>query len=165
MSNKTVRSPNFYGRRRGHKLRSGRQKLLGTLLPKLRSGIGSSGVVDVAGLFNPPKKDLWMEVGFGAGEHLAHQACQYPDIGFIGVEPYVNGMATLLAEIKSQNLTNIRLFDDDVRLLLPYLPDQCLGRMFILFSDPWPRGATTDGAYFLEKTLWSLVVVFGPALY
>ena len=139
MSNKTVRSPNFYGRRRGHKLRSGRQKLLSTLLPKLRTGIGSSRPVDVTELFSPPKKDLWMEVGFGAGEHLAHQACQYPDIGFIGVEPYANGMATLLAEIKSQNLKNIRLFDDDVRLLLPYLPDQCLGRMFILFSDPWPK--------------------------
>ena len=80
-----------------------------------------------------------MEIGFGAGEHLAHQARQYPEIGFIGIEPYANGVAALLTKINADDLDNICLFDDDVRLLLHRLPDGCLGRLFLLFSDPWPK--------------------------
>ena len=133
------RKPNFYGRRKGHKLRAGRQELLDRLLPHLSSGLNENQLIDPATLFDPPKDDLWMEIGFGAGEHLAHQARQYPTIGFIGVEPYVNGVAALLSVIEADNLENICLFDNDVRLLLPNLPDGCLGRLFVLFSDPWPK--------------------------
>ena len=131
--------PNFYGRRKGHKIRPARQALVDTLLPRLSAGLRQTETVDVKGLFDTPPKDLWMEIGFGAGEHLAHQATQFPNIGLIGVEPYVNGVAALLATIKADSLENIRLFNDDVRLLLPRLPDGCLGRLFILFSDPWPK--------------------------
>ena len=94
-----------------------------------------------------------MEIGFGAGEHLAHQASQYSNIGMIGVEPYINGLAALLAIIKAESLKNIRLFDDDVRLLLPRLPDGCLGRLFILFSDPWPKARHNRRRVFSAENL------------
>ena len=109
--------------------------------------------MDVEGLFDTPPRDLWMEIGFGAGEHLAHQASQFPNIGLIGVEPYVNGVAALLAAIKANSLNNIRLFDDDVRLLLPRLPDGCLGRLFILFSDPWPKARHNRRRVFTAENL------------
>ena len=126
---------NFYGRRKGHKLRPARQALMENLLPRLTAGLRHPEIVNVAGLFETPLQDLWMEIGFGAGEHLSHQARQYPEIGLIGVEPYVNGVAALLATIDAEDLGNIRLFDDDIRLLLPRLSDGCLGRLFLLFSD------------------------------
>ncbi len=145
--------PNFYGRRKSHKIRPGRQVLIETLLPNLSAGLRHSEPVDVAGLFDLPLQDLWMEIGFGAGEHIAHQACQYPEIGLIGVEPYVNGVAALLAKISADNLENIRLFDDDVRLLLPRLPDECLGRLFVLFSDPWPKARHNRRRVFTSENL------------
>ena len=94
-----------------------------------------------------------MEIGFGAGEHLAYQASQYSNIGMIGVEPYINGLAALLATIKAENLRNIRLFDDDVRLLMPRLPDGCLGRLFLLFSDPWPKARHNRRRVFTAENL------------
>ena len=90
-------------------------------------------------LFPSPVDDLWMEIGFGAGEHLVAKAARYPNIGFIGCEPYVNGVATLLTKINDQALTNIRIYDDDVRQLMPVMPTACLGRLYVLFSDPWPK--------------------------
>ena len=80
-----------------------------------------------------------MEIGFGAGEHLAEQAAAHPEVGFIGCEPFVNGVAALLALIERDSIPNIRIFDDDVRLLFDALPDACLGRVFALFGDPWPK--------------------------
>ena len=145
--------PNFYGRRKGHKIRPARQALVDTLLPRLSAALRQPETVDVEGLFDTPPRDLWMEIGFGAGEHLAHQASQFPNIGLIGVEPYVNGVAALLAAIKANSLNNIRLFDDDVRLLLPRLPDGCLGRLFILFSDPWPKARHNRRRVFTAENL------------
>ena len=110
-------------------------------------------MVNVAGLFETPLQDLWMEIGFGAGEHLSHQARQYPEIGLIGVEPYVNGVAALLATIDAEDLGNIRLFDDDIRLLLPRLSDGCLGRLFLLFSDPWPKARHNRRRVFTAEIL------------
>ena len=110
-------------------------------------------MVDVGRLFDSPPQDLWMEIGFGSGEHLAHQARRFPKIGLIGVEPYINGLAALLATINADDLENIRLFDDDVRLLLPRLPDGCLGRLFILFSDPWPKARHKSRRVFNSENL------------
>ena len=146
-------APNFYGRRKGYKIRPARQALVDTLLPRLSAGLRHPESVNVEGLFETPPQDLWMEIGFGAGEHLSHQASQYPNIGLIGVEPYVNGVAALLAKIKADSLENIRLFDDDVRLLLPRLPDGCLGRLFILFSDPWPKARHNRRRVFTTENL------------
>ena len=83
--------------------------------------------------------DVWLEVGFGAGEHLAWQAEAYPEVGVIGAEPYVAGMAKLLARIADKNLRNIRLYTEDVRDVIAAAPDASFGRIFILFPDPWPK--------------------------
>ena len=80
-----------------------------------------------------------MEVGFGSGEHLAALAAKNPQVGFIGCEPFVNGVASLLTKINEKKIENIRIFDDDVRLLIPYLREACLERIFLLFADPWPK--------------------------
>lgn len=95
----------------------------------------SLALVDLLGL----KKEYWLEIGFGGGEHLAAQAARHPDIGFIGCEPYVDGIGSLLKAIDAQKLRNIRIFPDDARLLLARLPDACLSRVFVLFPDPWPK--------------------------
>ena len=118
-----------YGRRRGRRLRVTKQGLFDTLLPKL-------GVDDWLEKLPDP---LWLEIGFGGGEHLAHQAQLYPDVSIIGCEPYVNGIAGLLKAIDDHTLTNIRIFQQDVRLLLDKLPDDLLSRVFILYPDPWPK--------------------------
>lgn len=96
------------------------------------------GRLDPAQLF-PAARELWLEIGFGGGEHLASQARAHPDVGFVGVEPFVTGVARLLAEMTAGGLGNIRIFPDDARLLLPALPDGSLGRIFVLFPDPWPK--------------------------
>lgn len=130
----------WYGRRRGHKLRKGRRELLDVLLPRFRiAPPADGGMIDPAAAFPVPPRDLWLEVGFGAGEHLAAQAEAHPDVGFIGCEPFINGVANLMALIREAGLENVRIFDDDARRLLPALPDGCFGRAFVLFSDPWPK--------------------------
>ena len=86
----------------------------------------------------------WLEIGFGAGEHLARQAKAHPEIGFLGCEPFVNGITTLLAEIESHDIQNVRVFPDDARLILPALPTASVGRCFILFPDPWPKRRHRD---------------------
>jgi len=153
---------NFYGRRKGHKLRPGRQKLVDDLLPDLSKGLVGDQPVDLQGLFQKPKQRIWMEIGFGAGEHLAHQAGQYTDVGFIGVEPFVNGVATLLSVISEKKLQNIRLFPDDVRLLLPRLPDGGLDRLFILFSDPWPKKRHHRRRVFSDENMREFARVLSP---
>lgn len=140
MSDASPEDPRFYGRRRGKRLRPGRQALVDDLLPRLRVELpAAGGQIDPAALFDAPPAAVWMEIGFGAGEHLAAQAAAHPDIGFIGCEPFVNGVAALLAAIDRGGLANIRLFDDDARLLLPALAPASLDRVFLLYSDPWPK--------------------------
>lgn len=129
----------LHGRRRGHRLRKGRQRLLAELLPRLRLDPSAGGGLDPRTVFSDPVRDVWLEIGFGAGEHLAAQAQAHPDIGMIGCEPFVNGVASLLSMIHRDRLTNVRIHDDDARILLDSLADACLGRVFALFSDPWPK--------------------------
>ena len=129
--------PRWFGRRRGRALRPGRARAVATVLPKLRLEVPASGRLDLAGLF--AGRDVWLEIGFGAGEHLLAQAKAHPDIGFIGCEPYVNGVAALLAAVEREAIANIRIFGDDARRLFPALPDASIGRVFVLFSDPWPK--------------------------
>ncbi len=132
--------PVFYGRRRGKRLRPGAAGLLETLLPRLRVPEPAPGaVLEPRALFEPPARAVWLEIGFGAGEHLAAQAAAHPAVGLIGAEVFVNGVAKLLRHIERGALGNIRIFHGDVRLLLPALPDACLERVFLLFPDPWPK--------------------------
>lgn len=135
----------FYGRRRGRRLRAGRARLLETLLPALSvAAPGEGGCLDWQALFPRPMAGYALEIGFGAGEHLAWQARAHPDIGFLGCEPFVNGITTLLAEIESHGLDNIRIFPDNARLILPALPTASVCRCFILFPDPWPKRRHRD---------------------
>ena len=132
---------NLYGRRRGHRLRKGRQALVDVLLPRLAIALPgpAEGDWDPGALFAAPTRDLWLEIGFGAGEHLAWQARTHADIGFIGCEPYLNGIAALVHLVNALEIDNVRVFTDDARLLLRALPAACLGRVFLLFPDPWPK--------------------------
>jgi len=132
----------LHGRRRGKKLRAGQQSLLDTLLPRLALALPvDPEKLDLAKLFGGrlPPAGVWLEVGFGAGEHLVWQAEQNPDIGLIGCEPYLNGTAKCLAHIERTGVTNVRLLADDARLLMAALPDRSLSRAFVLFPDPWPK--------------------------
>ncbi|MDA1088802.1 MAG: tRNA (guanine(46)-N(7))-methyltransferase TrmB [Proteobacteria bacterium] len=150
--------PQFYGRRHGHKLRPNRQALINDLLPRLRVSLPAGGQpLDLAATFAAPVSDLWLEVGFGGGEHLAAQAAVHPDIGFIGCEPFVNGVANLLSLIECGGLTNVRIFDDDVRKLFPVLADACFGRIVALFTDPWPKKKHHRRRFISDDTVAQLV--------
>ena len=129
----------IYGRRRGRPLRPGQRRLHESLLPQLAITLPETGALDPATLFAARPKAVWLEIGFGAGEHLAAQAAAHPDIGFIGSEVFENGVARLTAEIARRDLSNIRIFADDARVLLDALAPGSLGRVFILFPDPWPK--------------------------
>ena len=127
-----------YGRRRSHRLRPGRRHLLAERLPEIELTLPETGRIDPETLF-ADRRPLWLEIGFGGGEHLAAQAAAHPDRGLIGCEPYISGVARLLALAEAQALTNLRIVVDDARLLLDALPDGCLERIFVLFPDPWPK--------------------------
>jgi len=130
----------FYGRRQGHTLRPTRRKLIEGSLEDIRVTLPSDGGrVDLSRLFCGGKRAYWMEIGFGGGEHLAAIAAQNPDIGFIGCEPFINGVASLLSHIDRQSLDNIRIYADDARNLLPVLPDAAFERLYLLYADPWPK--------------------------
>ena len=98
-----------------------------------------AGRLDPRALFAGPVDAVWLEIGFGGGEHLAAQAAAAPAIGMIGAEVFENGVVKLLGEIERRKLANLRLFVDDARLLLAALPEASLQRVFILFPDPWPK--------------------------
>ena len=128
----------FYGRRKGRSLRAGIQNLVDDLLPKI-TVTGEAGLIDPAEVFDEANRELWLEIGFGAGEHLAWQASHHRNVNIIGCEPYINGVARLLADIRDEKLTNVRICPDDARPLLDALPDQSISRAFVLFGDPWPK--------------------------
>jgi tRNA (guanine-N7-)-methyltransferase len=139
-TNSGVEDPRFHGRRRGRKLRPGQERLLETYLPEIQVDVPSDGrTIDPAALFQTDMREVWLEIGFGAGEHLAWQAARNPGIGLIGAEPFLNGVARLLSEIADDRPGNIRIHPDDVRPLLPQFADSSLARVFILFPDPWPK--------------------------
>lgn len=127
-----------FGRRRGRRLRPNQQALLQDLLPRLKIA-ETEGQLNPRELFGPGIRDYRLEVGFGGGEHLADQAAHHPEVGFIGCEPYLNGIVALLRKVKASKLPNVRVWPADARGLLPRLPDHCLSRVYVLFPDPWPK--------------------------
>jgi tRNA (guanine-N7-)-methyltransferase len=129
----------LYGRRRGRPLRPGQQELFARKLPELRFAIPAHGTLDPRTLFPRPVEAIWIEMGFGGGEHLAAQAAANPAIGMIGAEIYENGVAKLVAETERKQLGNIRIVMDDARRLVAVLPERSITRAFILFPDPWPK--------------------------
>lgn len=129
----------LYGRRKGPALSARQARLLSDLLPSLRIDPASPHLTEPERLFGQPVADVWLEIGFGGGEHLGWQAEAHPDIGFIGCEAYVNGIVKLLAEVEARGLANIRIHDDDARDLIGRLGPATIGRVFLLFPDPWPK--------------------------
>jgi tRNA (guanine-N7-)-methyltransferase len=129
----------FYGRRRGRPLRAGQAERKTTLLPRLAIILPASGTLDPSTLFPTPPREVWLEIGFGGGEHLAERAERHPEIGCLGCEVFENGIAKLLGEIERRRLANIRIYAEDARILLAALPSRSIGRVFVLFPDPWPK--------------------------
>jgi tRNA (guanine-N7-)-methyltransferase len=136
-----VRKPRgaFFGRRKGHPLRAGQVGLIEGLLPGLAIDLGRPAPADLRTLFKLPVDAVRLEIGFGGGEHLLHEARSNPESGFLGCEAYVNGMAKALAAIKAEGLNNIRLYHGDALALLDWLPQSALARVDILYPDPWPK--------------------------
>lgn len=129
----------LYGRRKGPKLSAHQASLFQTLLPGLELKLEQGR--DPRSYFDFPFAEVWLEIGFGGGEHLLWQAEHHPDIGFIGAEPYEGGLAKLLSKLtpSASPDSNLRLYRGDARDIIKALPDACLGRVFLLFPDPWPK--------------------------
>jgi tRNA (guanine-N7-)-methyltransferase len=132
-------SGGFFGRRKGHRLRPRRAELLVTLLPRLALDLKAPPPANLSELFARPADQVCMEIGFGGGEHLVAEAESHPRVGFIGVEPFVNGMARALAAISERNLDNVRLHFGDALEVLPWLPIASLARIDLIYPDPWPK--------------------------
>jgi len=130
--------PQLYGRSKGHSLRDGHRRLMAELLPEVATPDPEAGPINLAALF-PQAEDFALEVGFGGGEHLAWQAARAPHTGFIGAEPFLNGVAKLLALIESEGLENVRVRHGDARPLIEALPARAFSRIFVLHPDPWPK--------------------------
>lgn len=128
----------FYGRRQGRPLRENRKLLLDDLLPRVAITLGEAPL-DPATLFPAGTQEIWLELGFGGGEHMAAQAAANPQVGYIGCEIFINGIASGLAHIENQKLDNVRLYPEDARDFLATLKPGSLDRFFLLFPDPWPK--------------------------
>lgn len=129
----------FFGRRKGKALRERQVDLMTALLPELKLDLGAEPPLDLKALFPVPVETLRLEIGFGGGEHLVHRAVENSTTGFIGVEPFVNSMAKLLAKVEELELRNIRVHDDDATQLLDWLPEGSIDRIDLLYPDPWPK--------------------------
>jgi tRNA (guanine-N7-)-methyltransferase len=142
----------WYGRRTGKPWRKKRRKLYEELLPTI--GLKLENIpADLKMLFPNPVHSVWLEIGFGGGEHLAEQAEKNPGIGIIGCEPFVNGVASLMKHIYAKGVTNVRVYDDDVRHLLKLMAPKSLARIFILFPDPWPKSRHHRRRIVKDKTI------------
>ena len=126
----------LYGRSSGHKLRNAQQELVDTLLPQI--AVPAEGEITSARLFGD-ERPLHFEIGFGSGEHLAERADTLPDHGFIGAEPFLNGVAAGLAHIRDKHLANVRLWRGDALEVLQRVPDATLAFLYLLHPDPWPK--------------------------
>ena len=146
----------LYGRRQGKRLRPGQRDLVENLLPLIEINPTRENTFDPRACFSLDIDDIWLEIGFGGGEHLAWQAKTYPRIGFVGCEPFLNGVVKLLSRIRSMELENVRLYRDDARLLIARLPANVIGRAFILFPDPWPKLRHHKRRLISEEVLGSL---------
>lgn len=129
----------FFGRRKGHKLRKQQAELYDEFLPQLSLNLTQPCPRDLAALFSFKPERFQLEIGFGGGEHLLHEARRNPQTGFIGCEPFINGMAKMLAVISGEAIPNIRLHPGDALYLLDWLPEATLDRIDILYADPWPK--------------------------
>lgn len=153
MSSVSATQPKYlssFGRNRGRALRPYQEKLVEELLPTLKAELV------------PGFKRYALEIGFGGGEHLAAQAMHNPDALYIGCEPYINGVAKLLAEIDKHKLKNIRIYTRDARELLENLPEKTFDEIFVLFPDPWPKARHNKRRLVNQQTLSTLSRIHKP---
>jgi tRNA (guanine-N7-)-methyltransferase len=150
----------FFGRRKGHRLRPRQAALIEELLPRL--AIDLVKPPDLAALFPHPVDAVRLEIGFGGGEHLIGEACGAPHIGFIGCEPFVNGMAKILALIEAAGSANIRLYAGDAVDLLRWLPAGSLAGVDLLYADPWPKRRHWKRRFVQDDTVAMLARVLAP---
>ncbi|MGR3641157.1 tRNA (guanine(46)-N(7))-methyltransferase TrmB [Alterinioella nitratireducens] len=157
---------NFYGRRKSHHMKDSQQRLIEADLEGLSPGPVDWEAnpdrlpLDIDALFGG--RELWLEVGFGGGEHLVHQAAANPDLGLIGCEPYINGVAMLLAKIRDAGVDNLRVHPGDARDLFDVLPEASLSRVFLLYPDPWPKKRHHRRRFVTQEHLEPLARVMTP---
>lgn len=166
MCSEYSKEPKFFGRRKGRVVRKAKSFLLDSMLPQLR--ITEAKEFDAENMFGQSKKEICLEIGFGDGQHIYGQAKNNPDIGYVGVEVFQNGVANLLSLIsgvkEGDNLpetidynkcevNNIRVYDDDVRLLFSKIPDEFFDRLYLLFPDPWPKKKHAGRRFVNEENL------------
>jgi len=157
---------NFYGRLKGKQLKDSQQRYLDEDLAALSPGaVGwdenpDRTLLDLDSLFGG--RDVWLEVGFGGGEHLVHQAVSNPDVGIIGAEPYINGVAMLLGKIRRAGADNIRVHPGDARDLMDVLPEQSISRAFLLYPDPWPKARHHRRRFVTQEHLAPLAKCLKP---
>ena len=154
---------NFYGRLKGKTLNQAQQDRLERDLEALSlQGVSwqdnpDRKPLDLVSLFGG--KEIWLEIGFGGGEHLIHQAKLHPDICFIGCEPFQNGVAMLLGKIEKEGLSNILIYPGDARHLFDVLPAQSISKSFLLYPDPWPKKRHHRRRFVTEDHLKPLAAV------
>jgi len=152
----------FFGRRKGHKLRPRQAGLFETLLPRLAVDLRRRPPAELAALFGEPVTAVCLEIGFGGGEAMLAEAKARPHIGFIGIEPFVNGMAKALAGIDAEGLQNIRLHFDDAQGLLAWLPEASLTRVDLIHPDPWPKRRHWKRRFIQDETVAQLARILRP---
>ena len=134
---------NFYGRRQGKQLRKSQQRYLDEDLARLSPGAIDPDAnpdrtpLDLPALFGD--RPVWLEIGFGGGEHMVHQAALNPAVGIIGCEPFINGVAMLLGKVRDAGVQNLRIHPGDARDLFDVLPPRSIDKAFLLYPDPWPK--------------------------
>lgn len=149
----------FFGRRKGKPLRTHQSELLDTLLPQLALDLSTPAPADLRVLFAVQAREVRLEIGFGGAEHLIAQALAHPDVGYIGIEPFLNGMAKALAEIERHGLRNIRLHHGDATDLIAWLPEGALARIDMLYPDPWPKRRHWKRRFINERSVESFARV------
>jgi tRNA (guanine-N7-)-methyltransferase len=152
----------FFGRRKGHRLRPQQTHLLETLLPRLAVDLQSPAPADPRRLFSGKVDEVWLEIGFGGGEHMLTEAAVHPRVGIIGSEAFVNGMAKALAGIAARQIGNIRLHFGDAALLMPWLPLGSLSRVDLIYPDPWPKRRHWKRRFVQEQSLRAIARVLRP---
>jgi len=150
----------FWGRRKGKRLRAAQAGRVEDLLPRLR--FDPPDLTDPAVLFPRPVREVWLEIGFGGGEHLLANARRHPDIGILGVEPFVNGIAKLLASLEAERIDTVRLHDGDATGVLAALPDASLARVDLNYPDPWPKRRHNRRRFVSDDSLRQMARVLRP---